>query len=353
MNIHGLTQQFRASGADLPGGDPRPSHGAEMEGYFWRITHAATGRVVVALCGINRHPDGDWATVAMASHPEEWVARAAVGAAAASPNELRVTAGNALQATDRSLDVDLGPDMQLHVKFEHVMGWPLRLGGGGIFSAVPFLNQYWHPHMLGGLVSGSVTIGGTRTDLEGATVYAEKNWGRGFPLSWWWGQAHGFSRPDLCVAFTGGILSLGPVAAAVGGAVVRMEDRVLRFAPPFASVHSEADGERWQVRARRGRTSVTIDARVHSGAHPALLPVPDPASRRQAVTDIEHLVAHLDLTVMSGRRVVLRDSTELAGLELGYRPDEQALGGWGAQTAVTVPERTGRRSDSPTEDRRG
>ena len=306
-----------------------------MEGYFWRITDTSTGRVVVALCGLNRHPDGDWATVAVASHPEERVVTAAVKDAWASGQELALHVGTSMHATDRSLDVDLGPRAELHVHFDGQFHWPMRLGGGGVFSAVPFLNQYWHPHMLGGRATGHVVIDGHRTEFVGADVYAEKNWGRGFPLSWWWGQAQGFSRPDVCVAFTGGVLSLGPVAATVGGAVVRFGDQVLRFAPPLAVVHSETDGEQWQVQARRGATSVIIDAHVDPAVAPALLPVPDPASRRQGLTDLEHLVGHLDLTVHRHGRVLLRDSTELAGLEIGYRPDGAALSGWGSQTAPT------------------
>jgi hypothetical protein len=45
-----------------------PPHGAEMEGWFLRLTDPVNDRVVVALCGINRHAAGDWATVAVAAH---------------------------------------------------------------------------------------------------------------------------------------------------------------------------------------------------------------------------------------------------------------------------------------------
>lgn len=38
-----LDTVYRASGANLPTGDPRPSRGAEMEGYFWRVTDPASG----------------------------------------------------------------------------------------------------------------------------------------------------------------------------------------------------------------------------------------------------------------------------------------------------------------------
>lgn len=44
-----------------------------MEGWFWRVADAASGRALVALCSINRHPDGDWSTAAVAVHPGDVV----------------------------------------------------------------------------------------------------------------------------------------------------------------------------------------------------------------------------------------------------------------------------------------
>lgn len=46
-----------AQWGNLPYGDPLPSHGAEMAGYFWRVTDVARGRVIVVLCGINRRAE--------------------------------------------------------------------------------------------------------------------------------------------------------------------------------------------------------------------------------------------------------------------------------------------------------
>lgn len=47
-------QRYRSTGADLPFGNILRSHpGVAMEGYFWRITDPTTGRVLIALCGVN------------------------------------------------------------------------------------------------------------------------------------------------------------------------------------------------------------------------------------------------------------------------------------------------------------
>ena len=70
---------WRRTGADVPYGDPLPTHNAEMEGWFWRISDPASREVVVALCGVNRAPGGSWATVALAATRGDLVHAAAVG----------------------------------------------------------------------------------------------------------------------------------------------------------------------------------------------------------------------------------------------------------------------------------
>jgi len=317
VGVARLDRRYRRTGANLPLGDPRPSHGAEMEGYFWRVTDVARERVLVVLCGVNRHPGGDWATVAVAAHPGGFVRSAVVPGARAATDRFLVTAGDGtFVATETEVHVDLGAgaraDLSLH---RHVL-WPRLLGGGGVFSMVPFLGQYWQPHLLGGSVHGTARIGDEEWRFEGADVYAEKNWGRGFPLRWWWGQAQGFERPDVCVAFTGGVLSAGRVSATVGGVVVRVGAHLVRLTPPLSMVRSSADRDRWEVRARGHGYRVHL---VGTGtADPHVLPVPLPAERRNVDTDFEHLAGELSVEV-SGR-LDYRGRSRLAGLEIGYSP---------------------------------
>ncbi len=312
-----LDQWFRRSGATLPMADPRPSHGAEMEGWFWRVTDSRSGRVVVVLCGVNRHPDGDWATVAVAAEPGGFVRQAVLSDAHGDTDTYRVEAGDgAFRASASRVQVDLGPDARVDLSLERPVEWPRALGGGGVFSALPFLGQYWHPHLLGGAASGTVTVGDETWQFDDAQVYAEKNWGAGFPAHWWWGQAQGFDRDDVCVAFSGGVLTAGPLAVTVGGVVVRVGAHVLRLTPPTARVHSETDGRTWRVHARGLGTQVDIVATGTGSPH--VLPVPLPAERRNVDTDFEYLLGHLELTVRG--RVDYHGTTEFAGLEVGHRP---------------------------------
>ncbi len=173
MSLRGA---YRASGADLPWGDPLPAHtGVRMEGYFWRLTDPATGRVVIALCGVNRARDGFWSTLGLASHPNGFLRTLAHPEGWADPAALGARAGDAFVGAADRLTVDLGEDARLDVRVTDAVPWPRRaLGGSSVFQAVPALNQYWHPWLLGGRAHGSAVVGDERWELDGWQVYAEK-----------------------------------------------------------------------------------------------------------------------------------------------------------------------------------
>ncbi|BDB41187.1 hypothetical protein Mkiyose1665_52640 [Mycobacterium kiyosense] len=304
----------------MPFGDPTPSHGTEMEGWFWRLSDPADGRVVVALCSENRHPDGNWSTAAIALHPGGVVRSAAVDGVLADRQEFSVqadAAGNVIDATRDRLKMVLG-DTAVDLKFTDAFQWPKAFGGGGVFSAVPFLNQYWHPYRLDGKASGTVTHGDQRWTFNNATLYCERNWGAGFPVRWWWGQAHDFGDADVSVAFSGGLLELGPLKRDVGGVVVRLGNRVLRVTSP-ALVSSECDVEHWHVDARNARFRVELDGHG-TGDGPHVLPVPLPAERRNIDTDYEYLAGTLHCRVREWGRTIFEGTSTLAGLEVGDRP---------------------------------
>jgi tocopherol cyclase len=321
---------YRATGADLPFGDPRRAHGVAMEGYFWRFSDRTSGRVVVALCGVNRAAGGDWATVALAGHPGGFQREADVSPAGADPDRLGAWAGEggaAFAGGPDRLAVDLGPGATLDVRLRDLHPWPRRAFGGlGVAQVVPGLGQYWHPYLLGGRAEGRAVLGEEELDLDGFQVYAEKNWGAGgFPDHWWWGQAHGFDRPDACVAFAGGDVTFGPARLHATAIVVRAGDLLVRLGHPLASpVRAQVGGGRWRLRGRSARWSVDLDAEAAPGdAH--VLPVPLQAEGHSVPGALEHLAGHLRVTVRRrGGGTVFSDRSALAGLEDGSVPHAAA-----------------------------
>lgn len=318
--LNSLINAYRRTGADVPYGNPLPSHDTEMEGWFWRVTDEAAGRALIALCSVNRQPAGDWSTAAVGVHPGLVVRSGALDNALAIRSPFSVSAGddsgNFTVSTDR-VRFELG-DLRLNMEITDRFAWPKAFGGGGVFSAIPFLNQYWHPYCLGGRASGTVEYGAESWSFDGAKVYAERNWGKGFPLRWWWGQAHDFGANDVCVAFSGGLLSLGPIARDVNGIVVRVGKKVIRMTPPVL-VRSEVGDNQWVIRGKSRRYEIELEG---DGRHlpPHVLPVPLPAQRRNIDTDFEHLGGRLHCTVRESGRVLFKGTSELAALEVGTRP---------------------------------
>jgi hypothetical protein len=315
---------YRASGATAPYGDLLAAHvGVAMEGYFWRFT-LPDGRVLIALCGVNQGPDGSWATLGVATSDGALVLADPDGAVA-DPAGLGVRVGTSFVATADTLAVEL-PGASIRVRVARPVPWPRRsTGGSSVFQSVPHLNQYWHPWLLGGYAVGTAVVDGQSWTLDGAQVYAEKNWGReGFPDSWWWGQAHfGATDPAACLAFAGGQVSAGPFRTEVTGLVVRLPDsRVLRLGDPVVSPVTAAVGDTtWQIdgTGRLGRTRgwrVRVLGKAPLGdAH--VLPVPLPSERRNTAGAIEHLSATVEVDVEHRGRTVWRGATPYGALEHG------------------------------------
>lgn len=333
-----LLRRYRATGADLPFGDPLRAHGVAMEGYFLRVTDRDRGRALIALIGINRGPDGHWATLGLASDevpPRSGAAgdpRPGDGATSSSlrlsaapegwadPDRLGARSGDRFEYRADGVTVDMGEGARLHVEISDPVEWPHRaVGGSSIFQAVPALNQYWHPWLLGGRARGWAELDGRRWEFDGADVYGEKNWGaEGFPDSWWWGQAQGFSEPDTCVAFAGGQIHSGPLRTEVTAVVVRLPDgRVIRLGNPVVSpVRAEVGDDVWALEGRGYGWLVKVTGRAPLGrAH--VLPVPLPSEKRNSAGAIEHLSGELEVEVSRFGRPVWRDYSPQAALEHG------------------------------------
>ena len=113
-------------------------------------------------------------------------------------------------------------------------------------------------------------------------------------------------------AFAGGRLG-GPLAATA--LVARAGGEVAALAPPGAVVTAEAGGGEWRIRGRSPRWTVILEGERRAAPH--LLPVPVPAERRAIMRSEHHLAGQLRAVVRRGRRVVLREESGVAGLELG------------------------------------
>ncbi len=305
-----------------------------MEGYFWRFT-LPDGRVIITLAGVNRQgpvrsdalsarfgpSEQHWATLGLAAYPGGFLRQAEHPVGAANPAGFGVSAGDAFHGTPDGVRVNLGPDAQLEATITDSRPWSRRrFGGSSWFQSVPGLNQYWHPWLLSATAHGEAIIDGETWNLDGATVYAEKNWGKGgFPESWWWGQAQVFDDgSDASVAFAGGEVTAGPFRTEVTGLVVRLPGgKLIRLGNPVTSpVQAEVTDETWSLHGRNGLWDVHVEATAPLGdAH--VLPVPLPAERRNTPGAIEQLGGRMRVAVDRRGKLVWRSESQRAGLEHG------------------------------------
>ena len=285
-----MIDAWRRTGADLPYGDLGADRGTPFEGWYWRFSDPASGRVVIGLCGGMR----TWALGALASSTSRDIEQAITGTVADV-----LPGGAAVRAGSSSVEAELSD----------VIAWPRRLLGAlGPAHLLPWMPQYWQPLVLRATAHGHALVRGERIAIDGWHAYHEKNWGPSFAGDWWWGQAH--LDADADVAFAGGHI-LGPVAATA--VVVRIGDDLLSLAPP-ALVRTRVGDGTWHVDARSARHHVTIEA---EGRRPHTLPVPA-GDRRTEPRSHQVLAGRLQVTVRRGRRTLLRAESAVAGLERGF-----------------------------------
>jgi hypothetical protein len=302
-----LLARWRATGADLPFGDPERFHGAPLEGWYWRFAQPERDLAVAVVCGVLH---GTWAEVVIAVHPHGIVREVRVPW---PPTGTFARAGATLGAevADVRVDVALDPGPPLRAAL-----WP-ALGPAHLLPRFP---QYWAPLAAGTVREGRVTIDGTEHDLAGARAYGEKSWGPHFPPDgWWWGAAHAFDDPALVVAFAGGPLLHG-LAFAPTAIVARVRAGLVRLgSPPLWPVRTVVGDGEWHVEGRGARTRVRIDGQS-DGGH-LLLPHPEPDDGtfdRRA----EHWLDGVVEAVVEGRRggrwrTLGAGRSPLAGLERG------------------------------------
>ena len=311
-----LLTAYRATGADLPFGDPARAHGVPLEGYFWRIVHPQSGVVAVALGAVCRDAGRSWGLATLAAHPGGFARTVLTQTAAADRHGFGMRAETALRGDGRAVVVDLGPDARLDVTLHDPVPWPRRGGALGAAHALPALPQYWHPVVLSAHVRGELRAGELHQRLDGAVAYAEKNWGGGFPGRWWWGHAAAFDGGDVSVSFAGGRVPLLGGEVAPTAVVVRLGRAVIALTPPLARTRVALGADTWRLRTRGPRTTVEIAA-ASDGTPPHELLVPVPAARDAEPRSRQHLGGRLELRVRRGRRLVFAGESALAGLEVG------------------------------------
>ena len=245
---------------------------SRFEGYYWRFAGADWS--VCAIAGVCRDARGTWAMVTLASEPDGFERTEIVDVASIGRDRLRRGRRTAAGRRDVAARGDLGPGSG------GALRGAARTGRGAVRPARPGADGPVARPVLGAASARRprVRLATASRSLDGADVYAEKNWGAAFADHWWWGQGPG-------VAFAGGrIHGVAPTAV-----VAWTPDGVVSLAPPFARTVARAGGGEWHIRAksaalagrdrgRGGRRAAAAGAAAAGAAARAALE-PPPAGR--------------------------------------------------------------------------
>ncbi|WP_116105907.1 tocopherol cyclase family protein [Lewinella sp. IMCC34191] len=100
-------------------------------------------------------------------------------------------------ATDH-LCIDL-PDLNIDLQFNELTPWrrrPLAPGVMGWYGFIPGMQCYHGLISLHHGLKGTITSAGQTINPAGGIGYTEKDWGRGFPDAWIWGQSNHLSGTE-------------------------------------------------------------------------------------------------------------------------------------------------------------
>jgi tocopherol cyclase len=220
------------------------------------------------------------------------------------------------------------------------IGW----GGGadskqfstaGWLAAFPVFEPHYQVIMSKGLAMGSISIRDDEgvnynLNLDGSSVYLEKNWGGSFPSSWWWIQANTFQNgSDLCVTSTGAKRRLPLLDEEEEVALVGIHWNGLFL--PFPTVNWKVRWGEWQVVGSHGEYRVELLGSCDGIG----VPVRCPTSSGMEEIALETFRGDLRVKLYKNDHMVLDETTSEACLEVGGLPWSRKV--WIGESAMKEP----------------
>jgi len=206
----------------------------------------------------------------------------------------------------------------------------------GWLAAFPVFEPHYQVMISKGTTMGSMTIrtkSGTEEiyDLDDATIYLEKNWGRSFPSKWWWIQANTF-QCDLTVTSTAArrIIPLLRQEEEVGLVGLHWNGEFL----PFPNLDWSVNWGLWQIIGHYNEYSVKLTGTCDSAG----FPVDCPTSSGMEPIALETFKGTLRVELFRNGKIIVDDSTDEACLEVGGIP--WASKSWRGQSAMKEPIKT-------------
>ncbi len=201
-----------------------------------------------------------------------------------------------------------------------IYGWgqpqQLQEATAGWLSYLPIFEPGWQILMAHGLATGWIEWQGKRYEFNQAPAYSEKNWGRSFPLKWFWLNCNSFSETvGLAVTAGGGrrkVLWATEEVAMVG---IHYRDRFYEFVPWNSQINWQIKpwGE-WRIQATNGDFQVELIGTTNLNG--TMVNTPTERGLVMCCRDTLKGLLSIDLRTRQGE-IIVAATSNVAGLEVG------------------------------------
>eukprot|EP00172_Hildenbrandia_rubra_P000684 Plantae.Rhodophyta-Hildenbrandia_rubra.ctg13751.p1 GENE.Plantae.Rhodophyta-Hildenbrandia_rubra.ctg13751~~Plantae.Rhodophyta-Hildenbrandia_rubra.ctg13751.p1 ORF type:complete len:422 (-),score=63.91 Plantae.Rhodophyta-Hildenbrandia_rubra.ctg13751:618-1883(-) len=218
-------------------------------------------------------------------------------------------------------------ECEWNISFQALDGWGSRgekqKCTGTWIGYLPVFEPGWQVLLGHGKGWGYVEWKGKRWEFKDAAVYAEKNWGKGFPEKWWWLQSNRWDgEGDLAVTAAGGLRGIWPRGSEeVGLLAVHYRGEFYEFGNWCCDELSwnVKPWGRWEARARsESGYRVRIVAETSDTGHYFNGPSTD--GKLPEVRDAPYGQAQLWLYDPNGKAMLNGISSKVAQVEVGGGP---------------------------------
>ena len=151
------------------------------------------------------------------------------------------------------------------IHFSAWTSWPVTIASPGVmgpYSFMPFMECNHGILSMDHAVSGELQVNGKHVSFDGGRGYIEKDWGRGFPRGYVWGQSNHFDEPGVSVSAS--VARIPWLSRAFRGHLVGflLRDRLYRFATYSGSeiVHISVDEHSYSLAVRDKEYLLEINA---------------------------------------------------------------------------------------------
>ena len=229
--------------------------------------------------------------------------------------------GNHFSSSKLRLDI---PGFKGEIEFENQVQWRKKLYSPGImgpFSFMPFMECYHGILSMDHTVKGSLTIDGKEIDFNNGRGYMEKDWGRSFPIAYFWMQSNHFSKEGVSLKASIAKIPFAKRKFVGFIAGLWLDGKLIRFTTYNASklIRSFADENTVEIKMKNPKYILHINA---TRGETTELASPILGFMDGRVEESMTAVLEVKLIEKKTGRVIFEDKGRNAGLEVAGKIDE-------------------------------